>query len=314
MSDQLKITASRALFSAILSAGLRDGEGGMALDQAIRLALSRKTANVSVTLANQAMGDAFLEGFLKAEWRDPTIAIRYGTFFKRIRARLRKSPLSNNNNNNPAGPISLAARREAEAVVRSTMADLMETIRSSCYADRLPANWAPSVKMDWSENRSRSRGGAGGKGLYEDGGLSLAMRRRVPADGVGVGPFEFIEYASIARRSDIGTLKSDDWRDCLRALVAHELAHAVQRSIERTARKAKAPSDPSLRKPHGVGWQRIYALLREACFSAKAKVVPLRPAKAVLPPEPLRLAASAPTESVRDVARPTGTPVQLRLF
>lgn len=311
MSNEMKISASRILFSAILSAGLADDEGGRALDQAIRRALRRDAGNVSVTLANQAMGDAFLAGFNEAAWRDPKLELRYGESIGRIRAKLRKSPISGDD---PTTPISLAARKEAEGVVRATVARLMETIRGSGYAEHLPANWSPAVKLDWSMNRSRSRGGAGGKGLYEDGGLSLAMRRRVPADGVGTGPFEFTEYASIARRADIGTVKSDDWRDCLRALVAHELAHAVQRSIERTARKAKVASDPALRKPHGLGWQRIYALLRKDCLPAKAEIVPLRPAKAVLPPEPLRLAASSPTVSVRAVALPTKTPVQLRLF
>lgn len=188
--------------------------------------------------------------------------------------------------------ISPAVRACAEGIVKEAVTDMLAAVAASEYAAKLPDGWKPTVKMDWSQNRTRSRGGVGGSGLYGEGAISLAMLRHTPESGAGPGTFA--EYAHIARRKDIGTLEASDWRQSVRALVAHEIAHAVQRTTEKHARRQGRMVSRS--KPHGAEWQAIYRLLRTACVNAwtpRAETV-----------APSRTASPSPLKS----------PVQLSLF
>ena len=78
--------------------------------------------------------------------------------------------------------------------------------------------------LSWGRSRNRSWGGQwGGNRL----GLTLAMKRHVPADHVDDSKtFTFNEYRSFADDPHIGTFNGS-WQDCIRVLVAHEYAHAL---------------------------------------------------------------------------------------
>lgn len=155
---------------------------------------------------------------------------------------------------------SFAVKVEAEAIVRETVNLLVGFAVENI--EGLPADWPVTVKMDWSEGRTRSNGGHGRHDQFAEGRISLAMCRYVPPDGVGIR--EFVEYAHIARDTQIGSYRGD-WRDCLRILCAHEVAHAVQRSVGRLARMMGDKAPPymtDIATAHGLGWQVVYRLLR----------------------------------------------------
>ena len=65
----------------------------------------------------------------------------------------------------------------------------------------------------------------------------------------------FVEYTHIHQSSDIGGFISDNPLDHIRALIAHELAHAVHWwNIETLSEEDT--------KSHGTAWQAIYRALR----------------------------------------------------
>jgi len=79
------------------------------------------------------------------------------------------------------------------------------------------------------------------------------------------GHDRFIEYASIAKDPVIGTiLLAGNRENVLFALVAHEVAHHVQRkyATRMTSLRNKPEWEAMMRKPHGKGWQMIYRWLR----------------------------------------------------
>ena len=79
--------------------------------------------------------------------------------------------------------------------------------------------------LSWGRSRVRSWGGQWSNGRH---GLTLAMKRHVPADHVDPNQsFTFHEYRRFAHDPNIGTFKGS-WQDCVRVLVAHEYAHALE--------------------------------------------------------------------------------------
>jgi hypothetical protein len=77
--------------------------------------------------------------------------------------------------------------------------------------------------------------------------------------------YKFTEYSSIADSKTIGTVRGDqDY--CIRALVAHEVAHWWHHNLCREQYGAKWGRHPEGRKgvnkPHGQRWQMIYRDLR----------------------------------------------------
>lgn len=118
--------------------------------------------------------------------------------------------------------------------------------------ERWPAlgDFPLKVKLSFARSRTRSWGGwRDGKpfvSLCLDWLLEMPLRR------------EFREYASFADDPEIGSFWGN-WRECLRALVAHEVAHAVCGALARTE---QAAAWPDLRTAHGNGWREVYRILR----------------------------------------------------
>lgn len=65
-----------------------------------------------------------------------------------------------------------------------------------------------------------------------------------------------VEYARIIDDPDIGSFVSDDWRDHVKAVIAHELAHAIAYWNKREIKGRDI-------KPHGSEWRKIYRHLRK---------------------------------------------------
>lgn len=95
---------------------------------------------------------------------------------------------------------------------------------------------------------------------------ALTLRRRTEQPGrkgvwklatqhAKIGEWLFVEYSHIHNDSVIGGFISDDPRDHTRALVAHELAHAVHWWHIQTGYESERTS-------HGKAWQAIYRELR----------------------------------------------------
>ena len=78
------------------------------------------------------------------------------------------------------------------------------------------------------------------------------------------GLTEFNEYAAYAKSKCIGSIKyCDDLELLLKALVAHEVAHHIQYTYGRhTPHLIKI-----YKKPHGAGFQHIYADLRRTLIN-----------------------------------------------
>ena len=305
MAHELQLSLSKPTLAKLGSQRPAAGPGfseedARAVVLAALSACRGKGLSATMTIRGPAQGKAVVSMLFALAKASLENERTIGPLLGRVRNHLLKHPLTVEPEvaETPHGPEE---RRAATAVVREAVSDMLAVLSRSEYAGKLPDGWRPSVKFDWNPERRRSRGGASKKGLYAEGGISLAMHRRVPAGGDGGG--EFVEYARIARSPDIGTFASPDWRAVLRALVAHEVSHAAQRAIQLHARRNQAKADRDLNLPHGIGWQRIYALLRTTCvndWTARAK-------------------AEAPKAEVRSVStmKPAGPykkPVQLGLF
>lgn len=98
----------------------------------------------------------------------------------------------------------------------------------------------------------RSWGGVKGISIDDD----LSGKRR---------SYKFTEYASIADNKYIGTVTGDQDL-CIRALVAHEIAHWWHHNLQRQRYGDKWQRHPEGRtgfnRPHGQRWQMIYYDLR----------------------------------------------------
>jgi len=105
------------------------------------------------------------------------------------------------------------------------------------------------VILDWSNKRTSSRGG-----LYRSGpGINIAMATSFPDNKSQV--YRFYEYRSYDSDSIIGGFYSANPYHKLRAIVAHEMAHAIQFFMyNKTGSRCK---------PHGPVFKKYYKELRE---------------------------------------------------
>lgn len=121
------------------------------------------------------------------------------------------------------------------------------------------------VHNDFSKRRTTCWGGVRNGNNF----VSLALLQYAKAADAGKTA-NFIEYDHIARKAEIGSLKDVSWKHAVAALIAHEMAHAVQHgSVSFSARSAHAAvkHDDSA---HGLFWQTIYTELRNEFVNNKA--------------------------------------------
>lgn len=117
------------------------------------------------------------------------------------------------------------------------------------------SDFALTTKFDWDATRRCSRGG-----IYKDGpGINIAMHWAVPS--VEGETYRFREYASFDSDKVIGGFYSKRPYDKLEAILAHEVAHAVQFfSYKKLDIRCK---------PHGPVFKKYYGMLREAFVNTK---------------------------------------------
>lgn len=161
----------------------------------------------------------------------------------------------------PKIPKQVEARESAIASYGSKKITCAETI-INLYAEYLLSKYrkdfgyigkTPVVRINW--NSKHSWGG--------NRGFTISPSYLYSPSGYF--GFCFNEYQHIAEREDIGKFLSFNRHDHLKALVAHELAHFLQRHTSLSCFRAASCSLPQLnyRTAHGEGWQYIYAYLRE---------------------------------------------------
>ena len=129
--------------------------------------------------------------------------------------------------------------------------DMQEYIQSSWPMKGCAQFILGKIHCSWSRNRRSSRGG-----LYKiDGiwqpGINISMHGYIPRYGV----IRHYEYKSFDKNKFIGGFYTDNMELPLLAVVAHEVAHAIQRWIEYYARLNAS-------KPHGKEFKDYYAQLR----------------------------------------------------
>lgn len=130
-----------------------------------------------------------------------------------------------------------------EAEVRSTAEAILDLVQ------RMPGfsySHPPQIRCSTARSRTHSLGGPAG--------ISIALRyyRGLPER------IQHHEYSRIRRDPEIGALGWIGWRDHLKAVVAHEMAHWVHLSSA-----ARYPHEQGAdAAPHGRAWQEIYRIFR----------------------------------------------------
>lgn len=81
------------------------------------------------------------------------------------------------------------------------------------------------------------------------------------------GARHFNEYRRFAGERIIGSITGEPWA-LMEAVVAHEVAHHVQFAY---ARRMRPSWRADMRKPHGVGFRRLYANLRRALINHRVE-------------------------------------------
>lgn len=123
----------------------------------------------------------------------------------------------------------------------------------------LSDDWMPLLKITFTKNRIHSQAG---RNAEKKPFMILALAKFLqPVYG-------FLEYEQYSKNTVIGSFRSNSWRICVSALIAHELAHAVQFtipvsdssfSIDYTTTHTLGEYEPG----HGAFFQNIYRALRK---------------------------------------------------
>jgi hypothetical protein len=151
----------------------------------------------------------------------------------------------------------LPTQTEVEQFTIDIIADMAQYCRDMFNLD---SDWVPVLKMSFSPSRLCSRAGAkDGKPI-----MKLAMRRFLfPVDGM-------LEYDAYKHDAYIGAFQSEDWKVCVRGLVAHEIAHCVQFTLAGVcgARNRNELANSyvdglgRVELGHGIFFRRIYKQIR----------------------------------------------------
>jgi hypothetical protein len=107
------------------------------------------------------------------------------------------------------------------------------------------------TKLDWARNRTSSRGG-----IYKNGpGINIAMYSTAMLYHDPKHVYRFYEYPSYDSDKTIGGFYARDTTLKLEAVIAHEVAHAIQ-FFEYKKLSTRC-------KPHGPKFKQHYKLLRQ---------------------------------------------------
>lgn len=108
------------------------------------------------------------------------------------------------------------------------------------------------IRCDWTPSRRASRGGLYTSKGIKTPGISIAMARYIPRYG---DPVRHYEYKSFDADKFIGGFYTNNMEHPLLAVIAHEVAHAIQFWLWWYNSTAYG-------KPHGKEFKKHYAKLR----------------------------------------------------
>jgi hypothetical protein len=118
-------------------------------------------------------------------------------------------------------------------------------VKANIYPD-----FTCSLKLDWSAKRTSSRGG-----IYKTGpGINIAMNSAALLQLPEHNIYRFYEYPAYDSDATIGGFYSTQYEHKLKAIIAHEVAHAVQ-FLEYKKTNTRC-------KPHGTIFKKYYKLFR----------------------------------------------------
>jgi hypothetical protein len=121
----------------------------------------------------------------------------------------------------------------------------------SYVKDNLYNDFTCSLTLDWSKTRRASRGG-----IYRNGpGINIAMNGAALINLDDNTIYRFYEYPSYDSNSIIGGFYGKDYTLKLKAIIAHEVAHAVQ-MFEYSKFNFRC-------KPHGAVFKKHYSTFRK---------------------------------------------------
>ena len=138
-----------------------------------------------------------------------------------------------------------------EQIVANSEAIRFTLLLERFVQETLYPDFTCSVKLDWKFSRRCSRGG-----IYKDGpGINIAMSSAALVYLKYPDIYRFYEYPSFDSDKHIGGFYATDYTLKLKAIVAHEVAHAVQ-FFEYKKLNTRC-------KPHGPIFKKYYKLLRD---------------------------------------------------
>lgn len=124
--------------------------------------------------------------------------------------------------------------------------ELQKFVQDNIYSD-----FTCTIKLDWDYKRRTSRGG-----IYKNGpGINIAMASAALVDHISDNVYRFYEYPSYDYDPVIGGFYAQDYILKLQAIVAHEVAHAVQ-FFEYSKLAVRC-------KPHGPIFKKYYSIFRK---------------------------------------------------
>ena len=167
--------------------------------------------------------------------------------------------------------------RDIQALVMQTVKECTTLFKDKGWA---PASWNARIKIDFGARRNRSWGGVR-RGVPF---ISLALSRFVGTDVA-----DFQEYRSFAHDREIGSIKGNTI-NAVRALVIHEMCHAIQYSGTNQMASSVGATGFGDRAGHGLLWKNLYRIARNTLMGKPVTIdtTNVAPVKTVKVEEPAR--------------------------
>jgi len=143
-------------------------------------------------------------------------------------------------------------REHVQRVAQQAFEECLKALRRKTSPVDVGRGWRPDLRCSFDQRHSVSHGSASR--------VFLALQNYVEDDN---RVFSYREYASLKNEPALGPFLTGNWQHAVRALVAHECAHAGQFQARNVEQVPTVNWRREFSKVHGTGWRRIYAYLRK---------------------------------------------------
>jgi hypothetical protein len=196
-----------------------------------------------------------------------------------------------------ATPTQRLQDQETEVMVREALREMVQHIRVKLNKP----DWSCRLKLRFEGSKLRCSRGGLGRDMKPYISLALNTYRW----GADFANQTFEEYKSFAWDRVIGSLRNVTKRTCVRAIVAHELAHAVQFTLMFKMATASEYAHGGVNdRGHGVLWKEIYRDLRINFVNGENNMSKKNEVKAVEVPVTTEVATPAPAAKRKAKAKP----------